>query len=83
VLLITQKRIVMTTTINFYEGSYQYNSITTDLNVTSDFIEMKLAKQYEYRQTNEILWSTVIQDGKEIARFELIYGEGLNEIKFN
>ena len=72
----------MTTTINFYEGSYQFNSITTDLNVSPDFIEMKLAKQYEYRATNESLWATVKQNSKEISRFELKYGQGLNEIKF-
>jgi hypothetical protein len=73
----------MTTTINFYEGSYQFNSITTDLNVSPDFIEMKLAKQYEYRATKESLWATVNQNSKEVSRFELKYGVGLNEIKFN
>lgn len=72
----------MTTTINFYEGSYCYNSITTDLNVTTDFIEMKLAKQYEYRVTKESLWATVNQNSKEISRFKFNYGIGLNEIKF-
>jgi len=73
----------MTTTINFYEGSNCFNSIKTDLNVNPDFIEMKLAKQFEYGATQESLWATISQDSKEIARFELIYGLGLNEIKFN
>jgi hypothetical protein len=73
----------MKTTINFYEGSYCFNSIKTDLNVSPDFIEMQLAKQYEYRATKESLWSTISQDSKEVSRFELIYGIGLNEIKFN
>ena len=73
----------MKTTINFYEGSYQFNSITTDLNVSPDFIEMKLAKQYEYRATKESLWATVNQNSEEVSRFELKYGVGLNEIKFN
>jgi len=73
----------MKTTINFCEGSYLYNSVTTDLIVSPDFIEMKLAKQYEYRPTKESLWATVIQNGKEIRRFELKYGVGLDEIKFN
>lgn len=73
----------MKTTINFYEGSYLYNSITTDLNVSPDFIEMKLATQHEYRATKESLWATVYQDSKEISRFELEYGIGLREIKFN
>jgi hypothetical protein len=73
----------MTTTINFYEGSYCYNSIKTDLNVSPDFIEMKLAKQYEYRATKESLWATITKDSKEVARYELTYGVGLNQIKFN
>jgi hypothetical protein len=53
------------------------------LNVSPDFIEMKLAQQYEYRPTSESLWATVTQGNKEISRFELIYGQGLHEIKFN
>jgi len=65
------------TTINFYEGSTCFNNISTELNVSPDFIEMKLAKQYEYRATEESLWATVSQDSKEIARYELIYGVGL------
>ena len=55
----------MTTTINFYEGSYCFNSIETNLNVSPDFIEMKLAKQYEYRPTNESLWATIIKIQKK------------------
>lgn len=73
----------MTTTINFYEGSYQYNTIKTYLNVSPDFIEMKLAQQYEYRPTNESLWATIHQENKEVARYILKYGDGLSEIKFN
>lgn len=73
----------MTTTINFYEGSYQFNSITTDLNVSPDFIEMKLAKQYEYRPTKETLWATIHQESKEVSRYKLNYGQGLEQIKFN
>ena len=73
----------MTTTINFYEGSQLFNSITTELNVHADFIEMQLAKQYEYRATKECLWAIVKQNLKEVARYELNYGLGLQEIKFN
>lgn len=68
------------TTIHFYEGSYQFNSISTELNVHTDFIEMKLAKQYEYRPTIENLWATVNKDSKEVARYKLIYGFGLAKI---
>jgi hypothetical protein len=78
-----QKTPIMTTTINFFEGSYCFNSISTDLNVSPDFIEMKLAKQYEYRPTTETLWAIITQNSIEIGRFKLIYGVGLNEIKFN
>lgn len=72
----------MTTTINFYEGSYLYNTIETDRNVSADFIEMKLAKQYEYRTTQKDLWATIHQNNKEVKRYELKYGIGLFEIKF-
>jgi hypothetical protein len=72
----------MTTTINFYEGSYLYKSISTELNVNPDFIEMQLAKQYEYRATEESLWATINQCSQEVSRFELKYGIGLKEIKF-
>jgi hypothetical protein len=71
----------MTTTINFYEGSYQFNSILTDLNVSPDFVEMKLAKQYEYRPTTESLWAEITRDSKIVSRFIFEYGIGLKEIE--
>jgi hypothetical protein len=71
----------MKTTINFFESSYCFDTVATELNVTPDFIEMKLAKQYEYRPTTETLWATVSKDSKEVARFQLKYGQGLVEIK--
>jgi hypothetical protein len=43
---------------------------------------MKLAKQYEYRPTTESLWAIISQGSTEIARYELLYGQGLQEIKF-
>ena len=76
---IKNHSLTMKTTINFFEGSYCYDQITTNLNVTADFIEYKLAKQYEYRATSESLWATICQGQKEIARFELVYGQGLNQ----
>jgi hypothetical protein len=68
--------------VSFYEGSYQFDQIKTELNVSPDFIEMKLAKQYEYRPTKEDLWGE-IKTGEKIQRFVLIYGQGLREINFN
>ncbi len=67
------------TVINFYEGSYQFNTIKTDLNVNPSFIEFKLAMQFEFRPTTETLWATVTTEGVE-TRFKLIYGSGLEEI---
>lgn len=64
----------MKTTVNFYEGSYQFDSVTTELKVQEDFIEMQLAKQYEYRPTAKTLWATITQEGKEIARYRFTYG---------
>lgn len=71
----------ITTTINFFEGPQCFDSISTDLNVHPDFIEMKLAKQYEFRPTTESLWATISQNGKEVARYRLIYGSKFIKIK--
>jgi hypothetical protein len=73
----------METTINFYHDSYQFEKVITDLNVNSDFIEMKLAKAYEYNPMKGDWWATVIQNSKEIARYNLQYGEGLFEVNFH
>jgi len=72
----------MKTTINFYEGSYQFESVETDLNVKHNFIEMKLAKQYEYRPTQKTLWATIIQNKQEVTRFEFKYGVGIIQKTF-
>jgi len=54
-----------TNQVCFYEGSYQFDSISTTLNISTDFIQMKLAKQFEYRPTNESLWAELNLDGKK------------------
>ena len=56
----------------FYEGSYQFNAIETPLNITADFVQMKLAKQYEYRPTEEDLWAEVVVNGVK-SRYQLDY----------
>jgi hypothetical protein len=58
--------------IRFYEGSSMYNLVETELNITEDFVLMKLAKQYEYRPTTETLWADVIINN-EITRYLLDY----------
>ena len=58
--------------VRFYEGSYQYNAISTHLNISSDFVQMQLAKQYEYRATNETLWADIIINGVT-ERYQLDY----------
>lgn len=70
-------------TINLFENSYCFSSIETTLNVSKSFIEYSLAKQYEYRPTTESLWASITENGKEIARYELIYGKGLFQIELN
>jgi len=75
-ILDNQLEQMSKTVINFFEGSYCFNTIETTLNVSPDFIEMKLAKQYEYRETKSTLWAEMIK-GNEITRFQLEYGTGL------
>lgn len=68
--------------ISLYEGSYQFFSVESDLNISTDFLKMKLAKQYEYRETNETLWGEIKQDGN-VKRFKLdYYNNNLIEIKY-
>jgi hypothetical protein len=70
-------------TVNFYEGSYLFDSTTTGLNIMPDYVQYVLAKQYEYRPTKEDLWATIVQDGKELVRYSFDYNEGLTEIVFD
>lgn len=71
-----------TNTVKFYEGSYEFNSIKTDLNISEDFVEMKLAQQIEERESTEY-WAEVVQDGIA-TRYTLDYGKGLVQgIKYN
>jgi hypothetical protein len=63
--------------VRFYEGSYQFKINKTDLNITEDFITMILAKQYEYRPTQDILWAVVLEENKEVARYSFDYTLGL------
>lgn len=67
-------------TIALYEGSYQFNVIYTDLNITPDFAQMKLSKQYEYRLTTKDLWAIITVNGIS-ERFVLDYSNcKLNKI---
>lgn len=59
-------------TAYFYEGSYQFKSVETPLNITADYVQMQLAKQYEYRPTTESLWAEILVGGVK-SRFELNY----------
>lgn len=63
----------MTTTIYFNQGSYQFNSLTTPLSYHLEDIKVELKKAYNYNPNhseNDNLWAQVLEDGKEIARFE-------------
>lgn len=66
--------------VNFYEGSYQFQSDKTHLNITEDYVQMILAKQYEYRPTAETLWADVVISGIT-QRFTFDYEKGLS-LKF-
>lgn len=69
--------------VNFYEGSYQFKTVSTELNITESFMELILAKQYEYRPTKESLWCTVVENGIETSRFSFQYGVfGMKNISF-
>jgi hypothetical protein len=63
-------------TVYFYEGSYQFQSDKTHLNISEDYVQMILAKQYEYRPTTETLWADVKIDGIT-KRFIFDYNKGL------
>jgi hypothetical protein len=66
-------------TVNFYEGSYQFQSDKTHLNISTDYIQMILAKQYEYRPTSENLWAEIENFGIK-QRFSFDYNIGLTLI---
>jgi hypothetical protein len=59
-------------TIEFYQGAYQFDKIETELNITTGFIFYKLAKQFEYRATNDALWADLNLNGIE-TRYVLDY----------
>jgi len=65
----------MNNTITFYEGANLIETIKTTKNITESFVEFKLAKNYEYRNSNEY-WADVIQNGIG-TRYTLKYGVGL------
>jgi hypothetical protein len=67
-------------TLHLFEASYQFDTITTELNITPDFIQYKLATQYEYRPTTKSLWAELTING-QIERYELDY-DNIQLIKF-
>jgi len=70
-----------TNTFSIYEGSQLFYSVETDLNISEDFVEMQLAKSYEYRKSDKY-WAAVKQGGFE-TRYKLEYGVGIKEtLKF-
>jgi hypothetical protein len=52
-------------TLQLFEGSYQFFSIDTKLDIPEDFILFKLSGQYEYRKTSEDLWAELDSNGKK------------------
>lgn len=72
----------MTNSIRLYEGSTLFFSTQSELTISSDFLQMKLAKQFEYRKTIEALWGE-IENIEGVRRYELdYYNNNLIEINF-
>jgi hypothetical protein len=69
---INQKTHTKMNTLHLFEASYQFDTITTELNITPDFIQFKLAKQHEYRPSKESLWAELNKNG-QIRRYKLDY----------
>ena len=59
-------------TLQLFEGAYQYDRIETELNIATDLIMYKLAKQYEYRETKKDLWAILTLGGVQ-TRYVLDY----------
>jgi hypothetical protein len=59
-------------TVSFYEGSYQFAQIQTELNITTDYVMYKLATQFEYRHTSKTLWAELDLNGEKV-RYQLDY----------
>ena len=62
-------------TLYLIEGLFIFDTITTELNITPDFIQYKLAKQYEFfidRPSKESLWAELNENG-QIKRYKLDY----------
>ena len=57
-------------TLHLYQESYKFYTINTKLNIVTDFIQFKLATQYQYRPTSQILWAELIIDGR-VERYKL------------
>ena len=66
-------------TAKFYESSYQFKVESTELNISFDYVQMVLAKQYEYRPTQDSLWA-IVQTTEGEKRFIFDYANGLSEI---
>jgi len=58
--------------LSLIEGSYVYHAVNSELNISEDYILMKLSSQYEYRPTEESLWAELITP-KFVARYVLDY----------
>lgn len=71
----------MSATIYFYEGSYQFYCIKTDLRVTKDFIAFKLQKVSEGRDTKDIIWAE-LNDNGIVSRFSIDSDDNLTQYVF-
>ena len=79
--MTTTNTNIATKEVRLYEGSYLFDSIKTDLNITEDFIQMKLAKRYESGFGKDCLWADILENGILKNRYSFTYENGLNTIK--
>jgi hypothetical protein len=65
--------------VNFFEGSDCFRTERSELTISEGFVEMVLARQYEYRPTTQDLWAEV-RTPEATTRYQLIQGVGVIDI---
>ena len=64
--------------VDFYQDTVKFDSVETELNVSQDYIEMKLARLYEDEPTRESLWCSVLNNDVYCV-YKFTYGKGLEQ----
>lgn len=74
-------------TVKLYHGNYLFEKTETKLNVSPDYVQAQLAREYERQVENgsldpvEVFWGTIEAPGEQEKFFALDYeGIKLNEV---